>query len=570
MSETDLYQRILDELSLPPDFIEVLAQPLRDLGLKIISHQDILDRLNNKPLPHYCAQAEGNNIALLHLSQETISRVEAKAFILLLGDSFTQKVAGLFFFTKSSDFNDLAYNKIIAKQWKNSSPGLCEAEFFRYEIVEHVRGLSEEERKQFLSNLLTVNRLISPKPPKPRDEEDESGGGVEIKQLIEQRYFNALVAILARKAVSVPGISPAEVLRSVIESAALPGQLKTAMLNLKGNAKIDAQNMLKAATSQTRNIMDEKSTTLGSLLQPLLEPGEIDPDDQRAVAGIIYFNRLYLDEGELQALAQRFQIPGEAPRATDEATRGPAFRPYLPGDTKELQGFFSKEPPDMQDVGTLKAALRRTSAVCRIEIPGGRFGTGFLIAPGLVLTNYHVLNSEGQETEAQMRENALQARLRFGFISAGRGQEAAGQVFKLDRQNPILKSSIIGKLDFALLRVEDAIRQAEGIEPVEYSLDAPAIGTTLNMIQHPEGRVMKLALSGNGVTWKSDDMRLIQYVTLSAGGSSGSPCFNDEWNVVAIHHAEETQRFAGIIAAGTVREGILFGRIYEQIKEHLP
>jgi V8-like Glu-specific endopeptidase len=575
MSETDLYQRIVNELSLPQDFMEVLEKPLTDLGFHIISHQDILDRLYNKPLSHHCAQANGNNIALLHLSKEIINSTDAKAFILLLGDSFIQKVAALFFFTKASDFSDLDYNKVMAKKWKNSSPGLCEAEFFKYEIVEHVRELTEEGRKQFLSDLLTINRLLAatpattaarpPGPTTPCAEEEEES------KVIDKQHINVLVRIMATKATSVPNLRPDQYLRSVIEGATLPTALKNDMLNLTGNVKFDALNMLKAAASQKRNISDEKSTVLGSLLQPLLAPGEIDPDDQRIVAGIIYLNRLYLDEGELRALAMRFQIPDQAPpAAASVGTRsGPAFTPYLPGDTKVLQGLFSTKPTSMQDVGTLKAALKRTSAVCRVEIGGSRFGTGFLIGPDLVLTNYHVINLEGQETEQQMKDNALQARLRFGYISAERGEEARGQVFKLDGQNPILKWSPIAQLDFALLRVQESIREAQEIEPVEYSLQAPPLGTTLNMIQHPEGQTMKLALSGNGVTWKSDDSRLIQYVTPAAAGSSGSPCFNDEWNVVAIHHAEETQRFAGLFDAGTVREGILFGKIHEQIKEYL-
>lgn len=569
MSEPDLYAKIVSELSLPPDVYEILRRPLMALGFDVVSHQDVLERLNRRPVAHYCAQAQGRSVALLHLSKETLGSANAKAFILLLGDSFIEKVAGLFFFTQASDFSDIEYNQKMAKQWINNSPWLCEAEFFKYEVIEHVQSLAEDERKEFISGLLTTNRLLACAKP------GGGGGGEEEeeeeKPLIEQRYVNVLVRIMANKATSVPNIMPAVYLRNVVEAATLPRALKDEMLNLTGNAKIDAQNIIKAANSQKRNSADESLTTLGGLLQPLLEPGEIDPDDQRVVAGIIYYNGLYLDDDELLALAQRFQIPGRpaAAAAVGQAKRGAPFTPQLPADTKVLQGFFRQEPPQLQDVGELKAALKRTSAVCRVEIPGGRYGTGFLIARDLVLTNYHVLNFEGRETEQQMRENALRSRLRFGYISAERGEEAKGQEFMLDPQNPILASSPIAELDFALLRVENKIEQAEDIEPVEYSLDAPSLYTTLNMIQHPEGKTMKLALSGNGVTWKSDDARLIQYATAAAEGSSGSPCFNDEWKVVAIHHAEETQRFAGLFDAGTVREGILFGRIYERIREHL-
>jgi V8-like Glu-specific endopeptidase len=579
MNGTGLYERIKGELALPPDFKEVLEQPLTALGYNIVSHDDVLD-YDDVPLSHNCAQAHGRNVALLHLSKEVLSSDDTWSHVVLLGIQFSKKVASLFFFTQSNDFSDLRYNQKIANKWKSDSPGLCEARFFRYEIIEHLKGLSPEGRKSFLSDLLALSRLQAPTPPpapppggggtnSPQvdDGEDEP----EVEAMLEQQYINALVKIMERKAVSVPNITPAQYLRNVVEGAVIPTLLKNSMLNLTGNARIDAQNILKAANSQQRNTADDKSTVIGSLLQPLLTPEEIDPDDQRVVAGIIYYNRLLRDDDELRALALRFQIPDPAPPARpDVPPRGPAFTPHVEAiDTKVLQGFFSREPPDMQDVGTMKLALKRTSAVCRVEIPGGRFGTGFLIAPRLVLTNYHVLNLEGRETQEQTLENALQAGLRFGFISAERGREEKGQVFKLDRQNPIVDWSPIPLLDFALLRVEEPINEAQDIEPVKYSLNVPTPNATLNMIQHPEGQVMKIALSGNAVTWLSDDHRLIQYVTPAAAGSSGSPCFDDDWNVVAIHHAEETRRFAGFIDAGTVREGILFGEIYKQIKAHL-
>ena len=56
---------------------------------------------------------------------------------------------------------------------------------------------------------------------------------------------------------------------------------------------------------------------------------------------------------------------------------------------------------------------------------------------------------------------------------------------------------------------------------------------------------------------------LIQYVTTAAGGSSGSPCFSDDWKVVALHHAQQARAF------GSIREGILMGPILERIQQYL-
>ena len=56
---------------------------------------------------------------------------------------------------------------------------------------------------------------------------------------------------------------------------------------------------------------------------------------------------------------------------------------------------------------------------------------------------------------------------------------------------------------------------------------------------------------------------LIQYITKTSPGSSGSPCFNEDWKVVALHHAQKSTHF------GSIREGILLSAIYKEIQQHL-
>ena len=74
---------------------------------------------------------------------------------------------------------------------------------------------------------------------------------------------------------------------------------------------------------------------------------------------------------------------------------------------------------------------------------------------------------------------------------------------------------------------------------------------------------MKLSVSANGVTGILTEQGCVQYVTTARAGSSGAPCFNDEWKLIALHHAERALLF------GAVREGILMGAIYEKIKGSL-
>ena len=162
-----------------------------------------------------------------------------------------------------------------------------------------------------------------------------------------------------------------------------------------------------------------------------------------------------------------------------------------------------------------------------------------------------------------LQANAANAVLRFGKISTNAGEAAQGHIFKLDASQPVVKFSPKESLDYALLRVEEGITAVQEIKPAPFTTQRPARGMGLNILQHPGGEEMKLAISGNGVVDVFPERGLVQYVTRAWGGSSGAPCFTDAWEVVAIHHAEMSRGF------GKVREGILFEAIHNEIAAYL-
>jgi V8-like Glu-specific endopeptidase len=60
-------------------------------------------------------------------------------------------------------------------------------------------------------------------------------------------------------------------------------------------------------------------------------------------------------------------------------------------------------------------------------------------------------------------------------------------------------------------------------------------GRRVNIIQHPSGQPKQISLQNNFVQYVGGNVA--QYVTSTLAGSSGSPVFNDAWEVVALHHA---------------------------------
>ncbi len=384
-----------------------------------------------------------------------------------------------------------------------------------------------------------------------------------IPAAMRHQDIDRLVDGLAHIATTRPNISSREYLRDLVNRAHLPQRWKQELTGgWTGNANVDVRNLIIWAIAQDINPQNPQFTTLGSILEPLLR--DVGLEKTSLIVALISTYRLYRDERLLEDLRLRYQVPisaGGSSITPDASDFSSAIDWQAPTDEVQLQSWFKPEP-DLLDVGFLMRAIQQATSVCRIEIPNlGVRATGFLLTRNLLLTNYHVFKPvETADIEASARE----AILRFGCFTSDTANETEGQTFRLVSDRPILHYSPTNQLDYVLLQVEDSILQAKDISPVRWdheTLPRERMGVTI--MQHPEGASMKLAISSNGITGVDRNKGRIQYVTRTSTGSSGSPCFNDHWRVVALHHAQRSASF------GTIREGILFSSIYEEIKTYL-
>src|SRR5690606_21250436 len=82
--------------------------------------------------------------------------------------------------------------------------------------------------------------------------------------------------------------------------------------------------------------------------------------------------------------------------------------------------------PNFQDILVLKKILALSYSVCRITIKTkygtSGFGTGFLIAPGLIITNHHVFPDP---------ETAQDSLIQFGYELDETRQSSTVQTFNL-------------------------------------------------------------------------------------------------------------------------------------------
>lgn len=231
-------------------------------------------------------------------------------------------------------------------------------------------------------------------------------------------------------------------------------------------------------------------------------------------------------------------------------------------EAEALELFLPKQFTYEADVGALQRGLELANAVCKITFADRsptESGTGVLIAPDLVLTNYHVLSLQDG---ADLNAIAQTAQFEFGYVSTPFGEPRRMQRLQVAENNPVVATSPTAELDYALVRLSPG--DDFKISPVPLNVTAALLPRSpLNLLQHPEGEAMKVSLSANGVVKTQEPKGLVLYVNPTKGGSSGSPCFDEHWQLVALHHKSLQTSF------GSVREGILLSAIYPQIASML-
>jgi V8-like Glu-specific endopeptidase len=181
---------------------------------------------------------------------------------------------------------------------------------------------------------------------------------------------------------------------------------------------------------------------------------------------------------------------------------------------------------NLKQISWLQLGLRLASSVCRVLTPGG-FGTGFLVGNGFVMTNNHVIPTANV---------AAQSKVEFNYQEDGSGGYAPTR--RYDCESSKFRTS--ADLDYSLVRVATPSAEATASLSTWGQLRLngkadPIPSDHVVIIQHPNGAHKQIVLTANYVL--ATQQHLLHYTTDTMPGSSGSPVFNDSWQVVAIHHA---------------------------------
>lgn len=217
---------------------------------------------------------------------------------------------------------------------------------------------------------------------------------------------------------------------------------------------------------------------------------------------------------------------------------------------------------DSDHINFLLRGTRAARAVCRITQNGDPIGTGFLVAPGLILTNNHVIGSQ-DEASSFVAE--------FDFeLDIDDAQRSPVFRFALDPENLFATSDAETELDFTFVSTKPtSLRDSEPITsfgwlPMDERVNKILEGEPAVIIQHPRGNPKRVCLFSAELVDRLEDF--LHYTTDTDGGSSGSPVFNRSWQLIGLHHAATRSDKARRGHQLVVNEGVRISRIIDALR----
>jgi endonuclease G, mitochondrial len=193
---------------------------------------------------------------------------------------------------------------------------------------------------------------------------------------------------------------------------------------------------------------------------------------------------------------------------------------------------------DILLLGFFHAGLFASRAVGRINIAGGlERATGFLVSPEIVMTNEHVLPDRNYASAAEIDFEE------FDVLGTQQGIHSC-------RLDPARFFFANAALDVALVAVEDTERSRAatidlGWHPMIGGEGKILIGDPVNIIQYPGGIHKSIVVHNSNLVHLENNGALDDfcwYTSDTQRGSSGSPVFNNRWEVVAVHHRSIPRR----------------------------
>jgi len=213
-----------------------------------------------------------------------------------------------------------------------------------------------------------------------------------------------------------------------------------------------------------------------------------------------------------------------------------------------------------------RKGLDRATAVAQVlDRSGNGQGSGFLVRgidlhesiteDWVVVTNAHVISDDPTEQNANPAAlPADEARIRFEAKDPNRE-------FAVEE---ILFSSPRSELDCTIVSLQSPVEHAK---PYPIAKRLPLVGKNqrVYVIGHPRGGGLSYSIDDNLLL--DHERPKVHYRAPTEGGSSGSPVFNQQWDLLALHHAGgmNVKRLNGLPGTYPANEGLHFQSIRDAV-----
>jgi endonuclease G, mitochondrial len=227
------------------------------------------------------------------------------------------------------------------------------------------------------------------------------------------------------------------------------------------------------------------------------------------------------DQAQIQARLETLFVGGNRPTPIEQEA-------VFDGDDRLDINFLDKCLLVSKSIAKVSYVLNRR----RVE------ATGFLIAPGLFITNNHVIADQNQ---------AALATILFDYRFSASGILQTGPTFRLNPQGCFITNVA---LDYTIIAVEETSSFSSArITDRDYIRLIPQTGKAtdfdfVTIIQHPDGQPMRISLRENEVVDANSFKDVIWYRADTGHGTSGSPVLNDSAQLAALHSSGRIKRNA--------------------------
>lgn len=286
---------------------------------------------------------------------------------------------------------------------------------------------------------------------------------------------------------------------------------------------------------------------------------KVDANIMRIIAGIGYTT-----ESEVRLGNYINRHPELA--STSRLTPSPEFVERIIGSSN-----------DMLSIEFLELGLLAAKSIGKLT-NGLQYGTGFLIGNNVIITNNHVLPN-------------LDAAINFSFeLNYEENKVGTPKNSVVYNLNPSRFFYTDSDLDFTVVALSDDTDfplENFGWHSLLEEQGKTLIGQAINIIHHPQGGTKKVSLHNSNLLHLEDGpMRLDNFDNFcfysgdTLEGISGAPVFNNQWEIIALHHsgvprqniAEDYLDKAGNVTnspldyAFIANEGIRISKIVSAIK----